>query len=196
MLDQAVIDMKSDLLKMKEASNEVLATQKSLEDKFRSATAASASWLQRAELALSKGEEELAREALKRRQSFQVRGLKFVCQNSRSSDFFIWDVVSSQVPFYGNISLPYQWLKLWQVTANSRICWDQATADTLRKQLDIHTRASNTLLGNIRLLENKVSEAVSKKETLKARALTAQVRILWCISHVLMGVFRLRSWFE
>lgn len=75
MLDQAVIDMKFDLMKMKEAANEVFATQKSLEDKYRSATASSASWLQRAELALSKGEDELAREALKRRQSFQVRDL-------------------------------------------------------------------------------------------------------------------------
>lgn len=74
MLDQAVNDMKVDLLKMKEASNEVLAAQKAMEDKYRAATAGSEAWLKRAELAISKGEDELAREALKRRKNFQVHG--------------------------------------------------------------------------------------------------------------------------
>jgi hypothetical protein len=58
----------------------------------------------------------------------------------------------------------------------------QATADAMKGQLDVHNRAANTLLGNIRMLENKVSEAATKKETLKARAITAQVAALCCFS--------------
>ena len=54
----------------------------------------------------------------------------------------------------------------------------QTTADALGKQLEQHTRASEALFGNIRALESKVSEALSKKETLKARAASAQVRFL------------------
>ena len=52
----------------------------------------------------------------------------------------------------------------------------QTAADSLGKQLEQHTRASEALFGNIRALESKVSEALSKKETLKARAASAQVR--------------------
>jgi phage shock protein A len=58
----------------------------------------------------------------------------------------------------------------------------QATADAMKGQLDVHNRAANTLLGNIRMLENKVSEAATKKETLKARAITAQVTALLGLS--------------
>lgn len=52
----------------------------------------------------------------------------------------------------------------------------QTAADSLGKQLEQHTRASEALFGNIRALESKVAEALSKKETLKARAASAQVR--------------------
>lgn len=72
MLDQAVNDMQADLMKMKEASNQVFASQKAMEDKYRTATTAADMWMRRAELALQKGDEDLAREALKRRKNFQV----------------------------------------------------------------------------------------------------------------------------
>ena len=52
---------------------QVMASQKQMEAKFRQAQATSDDWLKRAELAVSKGEDELAREALKRRKAYQVR---------------------------------------------------------------------------------------------------------------------------
>ena len=51
----------------------------------------------------------------------------------------------------------------------------QATAATLRAQLEQHTKATATLRANIQALEGKVAAALSKKETLKARAMSAQV---------------------
>ena len=54
-------------------------------------------------------------------------------------------------------------------------CCEQTMAQTLKGQLQQHSKATATLRANIGLLEGKVAEARSKKETLKARALSAQV---------------------
>lgn len=69
-LDQAVVDMSNDLIKMRQATAQVLASQKQLENRYKSAQQASDEWYRRAQLALGKGDEDLAREALKRRKSF------------------------------------------------------------------------------------------------------------------------------
>ena len=45
----------------------------------------------------------------------------------------------------------------------------------MHQQLEQHRKASTTLKANISALESKVTEALSKKETLKARAASAQV---------------------
>ncbi|CAG9462150.1 unnamed protein product [Pedinophyceae sp. YPF-701] len=69
-LEQAVSDMQDDLIKMRQASAQVMASQKQLEAKYESSKSAADDWYRRAELALQKGDEELAREALKRRKSY------------------------------------------------------------------------------------------------------------------------------
>uniref|UniRef100_A0A453G879 Membrane-associated 30 kDa protein, chloroplastic n=3 Tax=Aegilops tauschii subsp. strangulata TaxID=200361 RepID=A0A453G879_AEGTS len=69
-LDQAVLEMNDDLIKMRQATAQVLASQKRLENKYKAAEQADADWYRRAQLALQKGEEDLAREALKRRKSY------------------------------------------------------------------------------------------------------------------------------
>lgn len=120
MLDQAVEDMRNDLVKMRQASVEVLSAQRLLGTKYQQAQSKADEWHKRAELALRKGEEELAREALRRRKTFAD------------------------------------------------------TAASLKTQLDMHTRATQTLMGNIRILESKIAEAQNKKATLKARAMSAQ----------------------
>lgn len=70
-LDQTVLEMQEDLVKMRQASAQVVASQKQLENKYKQAQATADDWYRRAELALSKGDEELAREALSRRKSYQ-----------------------------------------------------------------------------------------------------------------------------
>ncbi|KAF8642772.1 hypothetical protein HU200_054174 [Digitaria exilis] len=69
-LDQAVLEMNDDLTKMRQATAQVLASQKRLENKYKAAEQASDDWYRRAQLALQKGDEDLAREALKRRKSY------------------------------------------------------------------------------------------------------------------------------
>jgi len=70
-MNQAVEDMQNDLVKVRQSYAEVMATQKRLAKKKEQCDAMAADWYQRAQLAMQKGNEELAREALSRRQAQQ-----------------------------------------------------------------------------------------------------------------------------
>lgn len=59
-------------------TSKVIATQKRLGAKYKASQQASEDWYRRAQLALEKGEESLAREALKRRKTFAVGDLVFL----------------------------------------------------------------------------------------------------------------------
>ncbi|KAH0714204.1 hypothetical protein KY290_007062 [Solanum tuberosum] len=119
-LEQTVLEMNNDLIKLRQATAQVLASQKQLENKYKAAQLASEDWYRRAQLALGKGDEDLAREALKRRKSYA----------------------------------------------------DNANA--LKTQLDQQKAVVDNLVSNTRLLESKIQEAKSKKDTLKARAQSAK----------------------
>ncbi|XP_039133035.1 probable membrane-associated 30 kDa protein, chloroplastic [Dioscorea cayenensis subsp. rotundata] len=119
-LEQAVQEMNDDLTKMRQATAQVLASQKRMENKYKAAQQASEDWYRRAQLALGKGDEDLAREALKRRKSYADN------------------------------------------------------AASLKSQLDQQKGVVENLVSNTRLLESKIQEARSKKDTLKARAQSAK----------------------
>ncbi|MBF2085549.1 PspA/IM30 family protein [Thermoleptolyngbya sp. C42_A2020_037] len=70
-LEQTVIDMQEDLIRLRQAVAQAIATQKRTERQQTQAEAQSREWYQRAQLALQKGEEALAREALTRRKTYQ-----------------------------------------------------------------------------------------------------------------------------
>ncbi|XP_020599392.1 probable membrane-associated 30 kDa protein, chloroplastic [Phalaenopsis equestris] len=119
-LDQAVLEMNDDLTKMRQATAQVLASQKRMENKYKAAQQASDDWYRRAQLALEKGDENLAREALKRRKSYADN------------------------------------------------------ANSMKAQLEQQKSVVDNLVSNTRLLESKIQEARSKKDTLKARAQSAK----------------------
>ncbi|WOL11268.1 putative membrane-associated 30 kDa protein, chloroplastic [Canna indica] len=119
-LEQAVLEMNDDLTKMRQATAQVLASQKRLENKYKASQQASDEWYRKAQLALAKGEEDLAREALKRRKSYADN------------------------------------------------------ASSLKAQLDQQKAVVDNLVSNTKLLESKIQEARSKKDTLKARAQSAK----------------------
>ncbi|KAG1662947.1 hypothetical protein FOA52_006700 [Chlamydomonas sp. UWO 241] len=120
LLDTVVNEMQDDLIKMRQAAAQVMASQKQLEAKYKTGQTTADDWLRRAELAVQKGEDELAKEALKRRKAYQT------------------------------------------------------DADSLKTQLDSQKRAVDSLIGNTKILEAKLTEAKSKKDTLKARAASAK----------------------
>lgn len=68
-LDQAVDDMQADLIKVRQSYAEVLATQRRLQTQKEQSDEVGNEWYRRAELAVEKGDDELAKEALTRRQT-------------------------------------------------------------------------------------------------------------------------------
>jgi phage shock protein A len=69
-LEQTVIEMQDNLIRLRQAVAQAIATQKRTERQASQAELNAEEWYRRAQLALQKGDETLAREALSRRQSF------------------------------------------------------------------------------------------------------------------------------
>lgn len=67
-MNQAVEDLNKDLVKVRQSYAEVMATQKRMAKQKEEAERLTEEWLNRAQLALQKDDEELAREALSRKQ--------------------------------------------------------------------------------------------------------------------------------
>ncbi|WP_218081518.1 PspA/IM30 family protein [Anthocerotibacter panamensis] len=68
-LDQTVNDMQEDLIQMRQAVAQAIASEKRTEQSLKQNLEQSKQWQDRAALALTKGNEDLAREALTRRKS-------------------------------------------------------------------------------------------------------------------------------
>jgi len=69
-LDQAMVDMQGDLVKLRQAVATSIASQKRLEQRSNQARAQANHWEERAKVALKGGDEGLAREALARRKTY------------------------------------------------------------------------------------------------------------------------------
>lgn len=70
-LEQAVLDMQEDLIQLRQAVAQSIATQKRTERQCSQAQSTADEWYRRAQLALQKGDDNLAREALSRRKTYQ-----------------------------------------------------------------------------------------------------------------------------
>ena len=69
-LQQAVVNMQSDLVSMRQAVAQAIATQKRTERQSEQAARTAQEWYSRAQMALQKGDDNTAREALTRRQTY------------------------------------------------------------------------------------------------------------------------------
>ena len=68
-LEQAIVDMQEDLVQLRQAVAGAIATQKRTEQQYNKNQSEANNWQQRAQLALTKGDENLAREALTRKKA-------------------------------------------------------------------------------------------------------------------------------
>ncbi|MBW4472899.1 MAG: PspA/IM30 family protein [Stenomitos rutilans HA7619-LM2] len=68
-LEQTVIDMQEDLVQLRQAVASAIASQKRTQQQYNQAQTEANNWQQRAQLALQKGDENLAREALLRKKT-------------------------------------------------------------------------------------------------------------------------------
>jgi phage shock protein A len=71
LLEAVVLEMQDNLLQMRQAIAQAIATQKRMERQVAHVQSAADEWYSRAQLALQQGNEALAREALTKRQSYQ-----------------------------------------------------------------------------------------------------------------------------
>lgn len=79
-LEQAVMDMQEDLLQLRQAVASAIASQKRSEQQYNKAVNDENSWQQKAQLALQKGDENLAREALIRKKTYTETALALKTQ--------------------------------------------------------------------------------------------------------------------
>jgi phage shock protein A len=70
-LEQSLIDMNEDLVQLRQAVASSIASQKRTEQQYNQNVSQANQWLSRAQLALQKGDENLAKEALKRKKSYE-----------------------------------------------------------------------------------------------------------------------------
>ncbi len=84
-LEQTVVDMQEDLVKLRQAVAGAIASQKRIEQQYNQAQVQSEEWYRRAQLALQKGDENLAREALTRKQTFSETATSLKQQLDQSS---------------------------------------------------------------------------------------------------------------
>ncbi len=68
-LEQAIIEMQEDLVQLRQAVARAIAAQKRTEQQYNKNQAEANNWQKRAQLALTKGDENLAREALMRKKT-------------------------------------------------------------------------------------------------------------------------------
>lgn len=119
-LEQTVMDMQNDLVQMRQGVAQAIATQKRTEREYERTQSTADEWYRRAGLALQKGQENLAKEALTRRKSYNE------------------------------------------------------TATAMKTQVEQQSEVVERLKQNMRQLENKITEARTKKNMYVARARSAQ----------------------
>lgn len=84
-LEQTVLDMQEDLIQLRQAVAQAIATQKRTERQQSQAQSTADDWYNRAQLALQKGDDHLAREALTRRKSYQETATAMKAQLEQQS---------------------------------------------------------------------------------------------------------------
>lgn len=79
-LEQTIIDMQNDLVQIRQAVATAIATQKRTERQYQQQETTAQEWYRRAQLALQKGQEDLAKEALVRRKTYEHTGTTIKAQ--------------------------------------------------------------------------------------------------------------------
>mgnify|MGYP002777002217 CR=1 FL=1 len=79
-LEQTVLEMQDDLIQLRQAAASAIATLKRSERQAQQAQSAADEWYRRAQLALSKGDENLARQALEKRKTYVETAKAFATQ--------------------------------------------------------------------------------------------------------------------
>ena len=156
-LEQAVIDMQEDLVQLRQAVARSIATQKRTEQQYNKNQSEANSWQQRAQLALSKGDESLAREALVRKKSFSETAASLKTQ---------LDQQSGQVGTLKRNLIALE-SKISEAKTKKDMLRARANAAKANKQLQdsMSNLGTSTAMGAFERMEDKVMQLEAESET-------------------------------
>ena len=156
-LEQAVIDMQEDLVQLRQAVARSIATQKRTEQQYNKNQSEANTWQQRAQLALSKGDENLAREALVRKKSFADTAASLKTQ---------LDQQSNQVTTLKRNLIALE-SKISEAKTKKDMLRARANAAKANKQLQdsMSSIGTSTAMGAFERMEDKVMQLEAESET-------------------------------
>lgn len=164
-LEQAVVDMQKDLVKIRQSYAEVVASQKRAKEQMRAAEDEAGKWYKRAQLALEKGEEDLAREALERRRGQDELAQSLASQLS-NQDASVQGLYDAMKELEAKISEAK--LKKDQYTARARTA--KATAKVNDMLSDVGTSSAVAAFDR---MKDKVETLEAEAETTRQLKLTS-----------------------
>ena len=156
-LEQAVIDMQEDLVQLRQAVARSIATQKRTEQQYNKNQSEASNWQQRAQLALGKGDENLAREALVRKKSFADTASSLKTQ---------LDQQSSQVTSMKRNLIALE-SKISEAKTKKDMLRSRANAAKANKQLQdsVSNLGTSSAMGAFERMEDKVMQLEAESET-------------------------------
>ena len=156
-LEQAVIDMQEDLVQLRQAVARSIATQKRTEQQYNKNQSEANTWQQRAQLALSKGDENLAREALVRKKSFAETAASLKQQ---------LDGQSSQVATLKRNLIALE-SKISEAKTKKDMLRARANAAKANRQLQdsMNNLGTSSAMGAFERMEDKVMQLEAESET-------------------------------
>lgn len=156
-LEQAVIDMQEDLVQLRQAVARSIATQKRTEQQYNKNQSEANSWQQRAQLALSKGDENLAREALVRKKSFSDTAASLKTQ---------LDQQSNQVTSLKRNLIALE-SKISEAKTKKDMLRARANAAKANRQLQdsMNNLGTSSAMGAFERMEDKVMQLEAESET-------------------------------
>ena len=156
-LEQAVIDMQEDLVQLRQAVARSIATQKRTEQQYNKNQSEANTWQQRAQLALSKGDENLAREALVRKKSFADTAASLKSQ---------LDQQSNQVATLKRNLIAVE-SKISEAKTKKDMLRARANAAKANRQLQdsVNNIGTSSAMGAFERMEDKVMQLEAESET-------------------------------
>jgi len=156
-LEQAVVDMQEDLVQLRQAVARAIATQKRTEQQYNKNQSEANTWQQRAQLALGKGDENLAREALVRKKSFGDTAATLKAQ---------LDQQSSQVVTLKRSLIALE-SKISEAKTKKDMLKARANAAKAQKQLQdsMNNIGTSSAMGAFERMEDKVMQIEAESET-------------------------------
>ncbi|MGG6270051.1 PspA/IM30 family protein [Leptolyngbya sp. AN03gr2] len=172
-LEQAVIDMQEDLVQLRQAVAQAIASQKRTQQQYNQAQTESNNWQQRAQLALTKGDETLAREALTRKKTHTETATALKTQ---------LDTQSSQVDTLKRSLIALEG-KISEAKTKKDMLKARASAAKAQEQLQgmVNNMGTSTAMAAFERMEDKVLQLEARSQAaaeLAGADLEAQFRSL------------------